>query len=203
MIIKHTIRDLISKINWEAFFIEWKFHKRFASIANLQGCDVVRASWLTDFEEKDRAKASEAMQLLKEAYRILQQLDKEYEITTLHKSTPALPAKLQELVALEPAYVPYTLMVAATDPEIDLLYENDEHNRKIVQSITNRLVEAGIVASREQIDENLHSFAIDPRTRKPDLWKQLDELLDFKKIGVSISKDGDLLPLSAQCAIIM
>lgn len=203
MIIKHTIRDLISKIDWEAFFIEWKFHKRFASVANLQGCDVVRASWLTDFEEKDRAKASKAMQLLKEAYRIIEQLDKDYEITTLHKSTPALPASLQELVAIEPTQVPYILMVAVADPEIDSLYENDEHNKKIVETVTKRLVDAAILASREQIDNSLHSFAIDPRTRKPELWKQLDDLLGFSKIGVSVSKDGNLLPMSAQCAIIM
>ena len=203
MIIKHTIRDLISKINWETFFVEWKFHKRFASVANLQGCDVVRATWLTDFDEKDRAKASKAMQLLKEAYRILEQLDKDYQVTTLHETTLALPAKLQELVALGPLHVPYTLMVAVADPEIDLLYENDEHNKKLVRTIANRLVEAGIGLSREQIAEGKNSFAIDPRTQMPQLWQQLDEILDFKQIGVSVSEEGDLLPMSAQCAIIM
>ena len=61
MIIKHNFRDLISKINWEAYFMDWKYHKRFATIANAQGCDVVKASWLIDFEEKDRATASEVI----------------------------------------------------------------------------------------------------------------------------------------------
>ena len=106
MIQKHTIRDLISKINWEPFFVEWKFHRRFASIANVEGCDVVRADWLSDFAEKDRSKASEAMQLLKEAYRMLELLDKDYSITTLHGTTQALPASLQELVAIGPTHKP-------------------------------------------------------------------------------------------------
>ncbi|WP_018108982.1 vitamin B12 dependent-methionine synthase activation domain-containing protein [Bacteroides propionicifaciens] len=203
MIIKHNFRDLISKINWEAYFMDWKYHKRFATIANAQGCDVVKASWLIDFEEKDRATASEVMQLLKETYRILEQLDRDYTISTLHESTHALPASLQELIAIERQPQPFTLMVATSDPEIDLLYANNPRNQKIVKTVTNRMVEAAIIASREQIEENLSSFAIDPMGQRPRLWVQLDELLDFKKIGVEIGSDGNLSPQSAHCAIIM
>lgn len=203
MIIKHNFRDLISKINWEAYFMDWKYHKRFASIANAEGCDVVKASWLVDFEEKDRATAAEAMQLLKETYRILEQLDRDYEIMTLHESTHAIPASLQELIAIERQPQPFTLMVAVSDPEIDLLYANNPRNQKIVKTVTNRMVEAAIIASREQIDENLSSFAIDPRNQRPRLWEQLDELLDFQKIGVKISPEGNLSPESAHCAVIM
>lgn len=203
MITKHTFRDLISKINWEAYFVEWGYPRRFASVADLQGCDVVRASWLTDFDPKDRAKASEAMQLLKETYRLLPQLDRDYEILTSREEVPTLPSDLQELVRVEPSHIPYTLIIGVSDPEIDLLYENNKQSQKIVRSITKRVVEAAIVTESEQLGEHLNSFSIDPQTKKPQLWNQLDEILNFKEVGVSITESGSLSPLSAQCAIIM
>lgn len=203
MIKKYKIRDLISKINWEPFFVEWKFHRRFASVANAEGCDVVKANWLTEFAEKDRAKASEAMQLLKEAYRMLEILDKDYSVTTLHGITQALPASLQELVAIGPTHKPYTLMVAVSEAEVDDLFEKNENKRKMVTTLMNRLVEAAITTTREEIAENKQSFGIDPQSKTPQLWKQIDEVLDFQQIGVRIGEKGNLLPLTAQCAIVM
>ena len=47
---------------------------RFAEIAQIHGCDACRATWLASFPEKDRAKAAEAMQLHKEAVRLLERL---------------------------------------------------------------------------------------------------------------------------------
>ena len=203
MIKKYKIRDLIAKINWEPFFVEWKFHRRFASVAHAEGCDVVKANWLTEFAEKDRAKASEAMQLLKEAYRMLEILDKDYSVTTLHGITQALPASLQELVAIGPTHKPYTLMVAVSDAEVDDLFEKNENKRKMVTTLMNRLVEAAITTTREEIAENKQSFGIDPQSKTPQLWKQIDEVLDFQQIGVRIGEKGNLLPLTAQCAIVM
>lgn len=47
---------------------------RFSEITKLHGCDACRASWLADFPEADRAKAAEAMQLYKDAVRMLDKL---------------------------------------------------------------------------------------------------------------------------------
>lgn len=61
------------------------FQPRFAAIANIHGCDACRASWLTTFPEEERNKASEAMQLFKEANRMLDLLDRDYEVKTIFK----------------------------------------------------------------------------------------------------------------------
>ena len=85
MIISYKIHEVSPYINWIYFFHARGFQPRFAAIANIHGCDVCRASWLTTFPEEERPKASEAMQLFKEANRMLDLLDKDFEVKTLFK----------------------------------------------------------------------------------------------------------------------
>lgn len=61
----------------------------YASIADMQGCDHCKAVWLASFPSAERAKAAEAMQLYKEANRLLDIL--EAETTPLHKPATYLP----------------------------------------------------------------------------------------------------------------
>ena len=55
MIQSFTLYQLYPQIHWPSFFKDWDFDPEFANIASVQGCDVVRASWLTDFEERGNA----------------------------------------------------------------------------------------------------------------------------------------------------
>lgn len=68
------VKEIRPYINWIFFFNAWKLGGKFASIAFINGCDHCKASWLTQFPEQERAKASEAMQLYKEASRMLDRL---------------------------------------------------------------------------------------------------------------------------------
>jgi 5-methyltetrahydrofolate--homocysteine methyltransferase len=61
-------------INWIFFFSAWKLSGRFSEMAGWDGCDSCRASRLASLPEKDRAKASEAMQLYTDANRLLDRL---------------------------------------------------------------------------------------------------------------------------------
>ncbi|WP_302613910.1 vitamin B12 dependent-methionine synthase activation domain-containing protein, partial [uncultured Bacteroides sp.] len=85
MIISYKIHTVSPYINWIYFFHAWGFQPRFAAIAHIHGCDACRAMWLTSFPEEERGKASEAMQLFKEANRMLDSLDRDYEVKTLFK----------------------------------------------------------------------------------------------------------------------
>ena len=73
----YRIHEVSEYINWVYFFHAWGFAPRFATIADIHGCDSCRALWLTRFPETERAKAAEAMQLFKEARRMLNRLDEE------------------------------------------------------------------------------------------------------------------------------
>lgn len=68
------IEEIIPYIHWNFFFTAWKLNGRFGEIANIHGCDSCRANWLAGFPKEDREKASEAMQLYKDAVRLLDYL---------------------------------------------------------------------------------------------------------------------------------
>ena len=68
------LEEVIPYIHWTFFFSAWKLNGRFSEISQIHGCDSCRASWLASFPEKDRAKAAEAMQLHKDAVRLLNRL---------------------------------------------------------------------------------------------------------------------------------
>ena len=78
---RHTIAPTITEIrpyiNWRAFFAVWKIGAQYAAIADMRGCDHCRATWLAAFPTAERAKATEAMQLYKEANRLLDTLERE------------------------------------------------------------------------------------------------------------------------------
>lgn len=83
--VTYHIHDLAEYINWIYFFHAWGFQPRFATIAHIHGCDSCRAGWLAGFPEADRAKAAEAMQLHKEAVRMLDKVDMRYQVYALYK----------------------------------------------------------------------------------------------------------------------
>lgn len=76
-LLSFSISQLRPFINWKFFFNVWKIGGRFASVADIKGCDHCKASWLASFPENERNKASEALQLFKEANRMLDRLENE------------------------------------------------------------------------------------------------------------------------------
>ncbi|MDH6342349.1 5-methyltetrahydrofolate--homocysteine methyltransferase [Parabacteroides sp. PFB2-12] len=68
------VEEVIPYINWTYFFSAWKLGASYAEITRLHGCDACRASWLSSFPEEKRGKAAEAMQLYKDANRLLDRL---------------------------------------------------------------------------------------------------------------------------------
>ena len=71
----YTIHEVVPFINWTYFFHAWGIPARYVDIAQIHGCDSCRALWLAHFSEDERGKAAEAMQLFKEAQRMLHYLD--------------------------------------------------------------------------------------------------------------------------------
>ncbi|MGL4994398.1 MAG: methionine synthase [Bacteroidales bacterium] len=87
-----SVGKLIPYINWRFFFHTWKLSGRYAEIAEIHGCDSCRASWLISFPENERQKASEAMQLHKDAMRLLNKLAVD-EYVSIEALFAILPAK--------------------------------------------------------------------------------------------------------------
>lgn len=84
-VVTYDIHDLTEYINWIYFFHAWGFQPRFAAIADIHGCDSCRAGWLASFPENERAKAAEAMQLHKEANRMLNAVDGRFKVYAIYR----------------------------------------------------------------------------------------------------------------------
>lgn len=79
--LRYSITEVVPFIDWKAFFNTWKLGG-MSNIASIKGCDHCVASWLASFPTEERGKASEAMQLYKEAQRMLEMLATEVDIYT-------------------------------------------------------------------------------------------------------------------------
>lgn len=189
MIISYKIHELTDYINWIYFFHAWGFQPRFAGIANIHGCDTCRALWLRNFEESERLKASEAMQLFKEAQRMLWKLDEEYKVHAIFRLCEAnsdgdnllldgtvFPLLRQQTI--KPGGSPYylclsdfvrpassgitdTVGVFATtvDAGMEQLYENDPYKRMLVHVLAERLAEAAAERMHEQVRKEFWGYA--------------------------------------------
>ena len=101
----YHIHDVAPYINWIYFFHAWGFPPRFATAARIHGCDACRASWLAGFPETERMRAAEAMQLLKDAQRMLAHLDEDFLTYALFGLYPAFAEEADDLVLSDPGHV--------------------------------------------------------------------------------------------------
>jgi len=201
MILTYTIHEVTSYINWIYFFHAWGFQPRFAAIANIHGCDVCRASWLTTFEEEDRPKASEAMQLFKEANRMLNLLDEDFKVKTIFRLCKAnadgddllldgvrLPLLRQQtqkhegdpFLCLSDFVHPLSSGMADTvgvfastvDADLERVYEQDPYKHLLIQTLADRLAEAATEKMHQYIRKETWGYAKDESLSLKDLLNE-------------------------------
>ena len=223
------------------------------AIADIHGCDSCRAMWLTSFTEEDRPKASEAMQLFKEANRMLNQLDAVYQthgvvnimdanadgddLLLNGKRFPLLrqqAAKLKKddpFLCLSDFVRPLSsgitdkigAFATTVDAEMEQLYAEDDYKRMLVQTLSDRLAEATAEKLHEDVRKKLWGYAPDENLSVKDLHNEkyqgirpavgypslpdqsinflLDELLDMKQIGISLTENGMMKPHASVCGL--
>lgn len=66
------LEEIIPYIHWTFFFSAWKLSGRFSEITQVHDCEACRASWLAAFPKESREKAKEAMQLYRDAVKLLE-----------------------------------------------------------------------------------------------------------------------------------
>lgn len=209
--------------------------------------------WLTSFTEEDRPKASEAMQLFKEANRMLNQLDAVYQthgvvnimdanadgddLLLNGKRFPLLrqqAAKLKKddpFLCLSDFVRPLSsgitdkigAFATTVDAEMEQLYAEDDYKRMLVQTLSDRLAEATAEKLHEDVRKKLWGYAPDENLSVKDLHNEkyqgirpavgypslpdqsinflLDELLDMKQIGISLTENGMMKPHASVCGL--
>lgn len=188
MIVAYQIYQLREYINWIYFFHAWGFQPRFAAIADIHGCDACRAGWLANFPQEERRKAAEAMQLFKEANRMLDELAEDFEVKGVYRLLEAnadgddliLGGKILPLLRQQAPHEegePYlclsdfvrplssgikdTVGVFATsfNAETEEFYQNDAYKHLLVQTLSGRLAEAAAEKMHEQIRKEVWGYA--------------------------------------------
>ena len=247
MIVHYKIHQVSEYINWIYFFHAWGFQPKYAAIADIHGCDSCRAMWLAGFPEKERPKAAEAMQLLKEAHRMLNELDADFETHGIFRLMDAnadgdnlylngstrFPLLRQQAVKCK-ADEPFLCLsdfvrplssgikdkvgafATTVDADMEHLYDKDDYKRMLVQTLADRLAEATAEKLHEDIRKTTWGYApnenlsvkdlhnekyqgIRPAVGYPSLPDQsvnfvLNELLDMKQIGISLTENGMMKP---------
>lgn len=197
-IITYKVHEVSPYINWIYFFHAWGFQPRFAAIANIHGCDACRASWLTSFPEEDRPKAAEAMQLHKEANRMLDLLDEDFEVKTIFKLCKAnaegdnlildgitFPLLRQQtkkreggpFLCLSDFVRPLSSGISDTigafavtiDADMEGLHEKDPYKHLLVQTLSDRLAEAATEKMHEYVRKEAWGYAKEEKLTIPDL----------------------------------
>jgi cobalamin-dependent methionine synthase I len=246
MIRHYDINDVSPYINWVYFFHAWGFAPQYASIADIHGCDACKAMWLISFPESERGKAAEAMQLFKEANRMidtLNQTGKTHALFRLMKANSAdndiwleetrLPL-LRQQTTKENSEEPYLclsdfvrpkdngtsdqvgIFATTVDLPILLVEEDDKYLQLLKQTLADRLAEATAEKTHEEVRKEIWGYAPDEDLTIKQLHQEkyqgmrpavgypslpdlsinflLDELLDMKQIGITLTENGMMRP---------
>ena len=189
MIKHYRIHEVSEYINWIYFFHAWGFQPRYAAIANIHGCDACRALWLANFPENERAKAAEAMQLFKEANRMLARLDKDYQTHAIFRLMEAnseendiwlegvrFPLLRQQTVKEGEPYLCLSdfirplssgikdrigLFATSVDADMQNLFPDDNYQQLLVQTLADRLAEATAEKMHETVRKEIWAYAPD------------------------------------------
>lgn len=242
---EYDIHELADYINWIYFFHAWGFQPKYSSIADIHGCDGCRAMWLVSFKEEERPKASEAMQLHKEAMRMLNNLDGRFKVYAIYrlmdansdgdnlimegKTFPLLRQQsrikdtdpflcLSDFIRPAGSGITDTVGCFATtiDPEMEKEFEGDDYKLMLCKTLAERLAEAAAEKIHETIRKSVWGYAPDENLSVKDLHNEkycgirpavgypslpdisvnflLDELLDMKRIGISLTENGMMHP---------
>lgn len=242
---EYDIHELAEYINWIYFFHAWGFQPKYSSIADIHGCDGCRAMWLVSFKEEERPKASEAMQLHKEAMRMLNSLDGRFKAYAMYrlmdansdgdniimegKTFPLLRQQtrvndsdpflcLSDFVRPADSGIKDTVGCFATtiDPEMEKEFEDDDYKHMLCKTLAERLAEAAAEKIHETIRKSVWGYAPDENLSVKELLNEkycgirpavgypslpdisvnflLDELLDMKRIGITLTENGMMHP---------
>ena len=242
---EYDIHELADYINWIYFFHAWGFQPKYSSIADIHGCDGCRAMWLVSFKEDERPKASEAMQLHKEAQRMLNSLDRRFKVYAIYRLMDAnsdgdnlimegtrFPLLRQQsrvkdsdpFLCLSDFVRPASYGMTDTvgcfattiDPEMEKEFEDDDYKHMLCKTLAERLAEAAAEKIHETIRKSVWGYAPDENLSVKELLNEkycgirpavgypslpdisvnflLDDLLDMKRIGITLTENGMMHP---------
>ena len=187
MIRHYHIHEVSAYINWIYFYHAWGFSPRYAGISEIHGCDACRAMWLARFPEQERGKAAEAMQLFKEANRMLNKMAETIQAHAIFRLMEAnsegndiwmegtrLPLLRQQTTEAGKPYLCLSdfvrplssgitdkagVFATSVDHGFTPLHSDDAYQRLLAQTLSDRLAEAAAEKLHEEVRKTIWGYA--------------------------------------------
>ncbi len=225
------LRTIVPYINWKFFFHAWKIAGNYDGIETLCHCEACTAAWLQKFTPQERPKAEEALKLFKDAQACLRAMAQEQtvRISALWTFLPAksegndivistpdgtvrLPTLRQQKPNERGECAALADFVSPIQDEIGFFAlsvqdicktTNDLYADLLRETIHNRLAEAAAEYLQKII---LGNSGIRPAIGYPSLPDQslifeIDKILDLSQIGIRLTGNGAMEPLSSICGL--
>ena len=115
------------------------------------------------------------------------------------------------------------IFVASADEALETLYEDDVFNKLLVRTLADRLAEAATECLHEEVRKSIWGYAPDEKLSMDSIHREefqgirpavgypclpdvslnfiLNELLDFSRIGVSLTETGMMRPHASVCGL--
>lgn len=197
-ILNYKVHEVSPYINWIYFFHAWGFQPKFAAIAQIHGCEACQASWISSFPEEERTKATEALQLFREANKTLNLLDADITVRCifricranadgdnliiedtlfplLRQQTPRSDGSpflcLSDFVRPISSGIADTigLFASSISGKTESEAKNDPYKHLLVQTLSDRLAEAATEKMHEYVRKVAWGYAPDEKLSIADL----------------------------------
>lgn len=253
-LLTYRVHEVAPYINWVYFFHAWGFQPRFATIAEVHGCDACRAAWVANLPEADCAKAREAIRLFEEAKRMLAELENVVLVKTVFRLCEVnadgddlliegvrFPLLRQQSVCkkgdpflcLSDFIRPVTqkipdkigLFASSVSGNAEENGVDDPYRHLLVQTLADRLAEAGTEKMHEYVRRVAWGYASGERLTISDLFAErfqgirpavgypslpdqsvnflLDQLLDMSQVGIVLTEHGAMKPHASVCGLML
>lgn len=181
-----SVADAADWINVRALFAAWHLDASLASLADIDGCDHCRAQWLAALPDEKRAKGAEAMQLWKQARRMLRSMAAEGLDIKARVVLEKARREGEDIIVADDVVIPTLRRItddgAPCPAFADFVAESDDHiglfavtvgsgigrfierqtsdfDRLLAQSLADRLVEAAAEIVHLRVRRSLWGYA--------------------------------------------
>lgn len=226
-----NLKEIAPFIKWYFFFHAWKLTGDYTGIEQLCDCESCCVQWLSKFSLAKRAKAEEALKLMRDAKELMRRLATENAIqikATLAlsdaKSTGnsieidhfgkkiILPTLRQQIPSRDGYCLSLSDFISPKHDQIGLFaisvrssltFPNDLYMQMLQQTLCDRIVEA---SSEYMHQVKMGGVGIRPAVGYPCLPDQslifeLAKMLPLHEVGIQLTENGAMTPHSSVCGM--
>lgn len=229
IVINLDLKEICGFINWKMFFLAWKIQGSFLKSFPYSNNEEIIENWLKEVEEEDRLKALESLQLYNTAIKMIEAMIRDNSLDgkgifkfekakgdkkNLYIKGKKFPMLRQQKEGTDflsccdfignddNSYIGLFAVTAGNQIYLkakEIEKSGDNYNSLVLQTLADRIVEAGAEWLQGYIKMNYWDVKIRPAWGYPMLPDQTliletQNLLDYDQIGIKLTENGAMFP---------